>query len=510
MKISLFTCTIVSLILLSCSSTKSYNELIDKEVEPVKLKKDIDFAYNKLKKLHPKLYWYISKEKLDFKIDSLKNTIIKPIKPFEFYTKLTVLSSWVGQGHLGIIPVRKKYSNKELKLFKKQISPFSQFELTHVNNRLFITGDQHNLKLPLNSELVAINDIKIDSLLKKYKKLIASDGFNTTFHASFLAHRIGNFYTNEYGKQEELKLKVNYKNNDTLLVLKTMEMPVLKLDKKDKKIVAGLDKKTNYYSRELNFIGNNEEVAYLKIRNFYQGEFEKFYKKVFDTLQKRKTKNLIIDLRNNTGGRLLEIDVLYSYLTSGKYKFIDMYETTSKTSRWHINYYRNAGVLGFILRTIAAPIYFPITYFSTSKVDNKYVVSSIFSKIKDAKPNAFKGKVYVLINGASFSASSIISSNLKGSKRAYFVGEETGGAYNGTVAGQIPLFKLPNSNNYIGFGLSVVQPYFKSTIDGRGIFPDKEIYINKNDIEKGIDTQLQWILDDITNELETNKLLKNE
>jgi C-terminal processing protease CtpA/Prc len=28
-------------------------------------------------------------------------------------------------------------------------------------------------------------------------------------------------------------------------------------------------------------------------------------------------------------------------------------------------------------------------------------------------PNAFKGKIYVMINGGSFSASSLISSNLK-------------------------------------------------------------------------------------------------
>jgi C-terminal processing protease CtpA/Prc len=38
-----------------------------------------------------------------------------------------------------------------------------------------------------------------------------------------------------------------------------------------------------------------------------------------------------------------------------------------------------------------------------------------------------------MINGGSFSASSLISSNLK-LQRVTFVGEETGGAFNGTVA----------------------------------------------------------------------------
>jgi C-terminal processing protease CtpA/Prc len=69
------------------------------------------------------------------------------------------------------------------------------------------------------------------------------------------------------------------------------------------------------------------------------------------------------------------------------------------------------------------------------KENGNYYSSNSQSKPRAINKNAFKGKVYVMINRGSFSASSVISSNLKGSKRATFVGEETGGAYNGTVAG---------------------------------------------------------------------------
>jgi C-terminal processing protease CtpA/Prc len=50
-----------------------------------------------------------------------------------------------------------------------------------------------------------------------------------------------------------------------------------------------------------------------------------------------------------------------------------------------------------------------------------------------------------LINGASFSASSIISAKLKYEKRAVIVGEETGGANDGTVAGVNNTVTLPHS-----------------------------------------------------------------
>ena len=77
--------------------------------------------------------------------------------------------------------------------------------------------------------------------------------------------------------------------------------------------------------------------------------------------------------------------------------------------------------------------------------EGKYFYATSESKPLSIKPQAFQGKVYVLINGGSFSASCILSSNLQGSKRAVFVGEETGGTYNGTVAGRMPLLELPNS-----------------------------------------------------------------
>ena len=64
--------------LLSCVSVKKYNERLEKPLSTEKLKQDVDFTHQKLQKLHPNLYWYISKEQLDYKFDSLKTNISKP------------------------------------------------------------------------------------------------------------------------------------------------------------------------------------------------------------------------------------------------------------------------------------------------------------------------------------------------------------------------------------------------------------------------------------------------
>ena len=106
--------------LLSCVSVKKYNERLEKPISIEKLKLDVDFTHQKLQKLHPNLYWYISKDKLDDKFDSLKTTITKPLKPSEFHLKLAPIVADVKEGHLRLVPLEKKLTRKEIKKLKNQ------------------------------------------------------------------------------------------------------------------------------------------------------------------------------------------------------------------------------------------------------------------------------------------------------------------------------------------------------------------------------------------------------
>ena len=104
----------------SCISVKKYNERLEMPISSEKLKQDIDYAYLKLQKLHPTLYTYIPKEKLDYKFDSLKNTIQQPLKPLEFYFKLAPVISEVRQGHVRVVPPEKKLTKKKIKKLKEE------------------------------------------------------------------------------------------------------------------------------------------------------------------------------------------------------------------------------------------------------------------------------------------------------------------------------------------------------------------------------------------------------
>lgn len=500
----------------SCQSVEEYNAKLEQNIPVNQCYKDIDLAYFKLKKMHPRLYWYISKDKLENRLDSLKQSIKTPISRFDLYSKIAHFTNTIGQGHLTLIPSLKKYSKKELKKRKSLgKGPFSQLELEILNNKLFLIKDNSRNKIKEILEIEAINNENIQELLNKYKSLFSSDGYNKTFYNQWLSKNFGTYFVYEYGIQDSIFLKFKNKNDIIKVKRDTFEIEKLKpkITKDSIKSLNrfhskyGFNKESKIYHRQFKVLDSIEKTALMTIKSFTIGDYSSFYESCFQEIKEKNIENLIIDLRNNPGGRLIEIDHLYSYLAKEPYIFIDNYEVVSKTSMLKNNFFKGGTVITKIIRGIIAPFYYTFSYFNVSKQNDRYIYNTRFSKLKSPNSLQFSGKVFVLINGGSFSASSIIASNLKGSKRAYFVGEETGGAYNGTVAAQLPIVKLPYSKINIRMGLAVVSPYYKSDIEGRGVFPDTEIIPTLDDRIKNIDPELKWVIEDIKREKEAEELL---
>lgn len=518
-KIFLF--VFIVFLFVQCSSVKKHNAHLTTLIPVDQLKSDVDFTYMKLQKLHPKLYWYISKEALDFKFDSLKSTITEPSTPLAFYKKLSPVVAAVRQGHTYLYPPSKQMTNRETKtLIKKGTGPFSQFDFDFFNNKLYVVKNKsYDKSIKAGSEVIAVNGIKPLDLIQEYNNYYSSDGYNTTLKTATSAKRFTSYFTVQNGIKDSLIYTVKYNDSIQLITIKRYkEDSIKKQEPKTSKRVTALDRKKSRatrrkkrvngyntdlknYNRNLHFMEKDSSVAIMKIRSFNKGDFRPFYKESFREIENYKSNTLILDLRDNGGGRLNEIVNLYSYLSDSTFVFLDKSEVVSKSSLMEGAYF-NGGSFGVkILKAIYTPLLYSYLLLTVHKDDTGKSWYATHTRQHKVNTNAFKGKIYVLINGGSFSASSIISSNLKSSKRVTFVGEETGGAFNGTVAGFMPVIKLPNSKLKIRIGLMVMTPHYKTEIKGRGIFPDKEISTNLEKRLKGNDAELNWIL----NELKTNK-----
>lgn len=101
-------------------------------------------------------------------------------------------------------------------------------------------------------------------------------------------------------------------------------------------------------------------------------------------------------------------------------------------------------------------------------------------------PSTFaKMPIVILINQGSASASEILAAALKDNRQILIIGEKSYGK--GTVQRLIPLSDGSNIKITIANWLTPKG----STIEGEGIKPDIEIEMTQEDIEKGIDPQLE-------------------
>lgn len=502
----------MSLILASCTSVKEYNKKIEEPIPIVKLKQDVDFANKKLQKFHPNLYWYITKNQLDYKFDSLKQTIKKPLKPSEFYLKLAPIIADVREGHLRLVPLEKKLTKKETKKLKNQKGLLSRFNYVIQDNHLYLKDNAENVgNLKVGTELLKINDVPVTEILNKYRPLVTSDGYNTTYQKYSLARRFNTYFTLEYGILDSVKIEAKLKNSIETLVLKreTKTKTEKKKEKQDQKLTQekktkGYNPITKSFNRNLQFLAKDSSVAYIKIKSFSGTYSKKFYKETFATIKKAKTQYLIIDIRDNLGGSLAEINNLYTYFAKEKFKFIKDIEVSSRTSILSTDYLSNFPTLTKPLGVISYPLYMMFSVISTKKKDGKFYIKDLFPS-KKPKTNAYKGETYVLINGSSFSASSVISAKLKADHLATLVGEETGGANDGTVAGIYTTQKLPNSKMKLPIGLFLIQPNIEFSNTMKGVTPNVEIIPTLEEILQKKDVQLNWILNDISSKKTSQK-----
>ncbi len=112
--------------------------------------------------------------------------------------------------------------------------------------------------------------------------------------------------------------------------------------------------------------------------------------------------------------------------------------------------------------------------------------------MQQPQTNNFKGKIFVLANGRSFSASAEFSAIVKTNKRGKFIGEECGGGYYGNTSGDEAFVTLPNSKITVRVPMVKYSSAVKERNNkGWGIEPDYPVYLTIGDLIQKRDGQLE-------------------
>lgn len=531
MKKSIYIFGIVVLFLYSCQSTKKFNESVTKTHSIKELREDVDFLFSTLNKNFPRLYDYISEEELNQKVAAFKAEL-SPMTSSQFYHKLAPLVAEVKQGHL--MPRRpfEIRDRKERKRYRRAHDEYDDIDFKWVKNAIYVEDTYKDLdSLIIGSKVVAIDSFSTENIVKNWYNKITSDGFNNTFQKPIIADNLLAFYRYDVGRTDSITLHLqrgdsiftqplkivfeNKKQEDTLTTKNKdskLNDDVKKLTRAEKmkqrlankkqyrdKRKRGYSAYKNQNTREFKLIGNDSNIAYLKIRGFSGGDrwSRKFYEETFMKLDSLDVENLILDLRDNTGGSLKEIGNLYSYLAKEEFTLINPMETKRRLIVTSFLWSGKSTFFGNFFKGLATPFTFTVDLIKSKSEGKTKYYRHKFTKPSSPSPHAFKGDLFVLINGASYSASSILSSNLHGSERATFIGEETGGAYNGTVAGLKMNKYLPNTQIIVPVWMMHLETPYKDEPNGFGIKPDIELEPNLEDFLSGKDTVLERAIEEI-------------
>ena len=210
MKLNFFSLLLLIFLMSSCNSIKTYNASIEKKHSVKELQNNVDLVYSQLQRLHPRLYEYTTQEVLNYKFDSIKNSITTPLTSYQFYNKLTPGINAIRQGHTSIRMPRKRYTKKENKKLKKH--ELSDFKLDYRSKHLFIKSTKTDSSL-VGAKLIKIEEDSVSNLIKNYKKRFASDGYNTSFYNRYLPLSFFRFYTAGRERLQDITLTLSYKDS---------------------------------------------------------------------------------------------------------------------------------------------------------------------------------------------------------------------------------------------------------------------------------------------------------
>ena len=220
------------------------------------------------------------------------------------------------------------------------------------------------------------------------------------------------------------------------------------------------------------------QTAYMRLNTFSRGGLRRFFRKSFKQINSEGIQNLVIDLRNNGGGKVNNSIRLTQYLIDHPFKIGDSVVATSR--KFTYGRYIQSSWIYWLAMNIAA------SKAKDGSIHYKRYEQHYYQPISR---NHFNGNIYLVQGGYTFSASTMFIAALKGQKNTTVIGEETGGGYYGNSAMHIPTIVLPNTK------IRVSLPMYRLVMNrerekGKGIMPDLNILPSSYAIKMGVDPKL--------------------
>ena len=425
---------------------------------------------------HPGFYRYTSKEDFAKYIDSVKSTIKDSLTELQSYLKIKPIITKIGCLHTGMSLPKEynDYLNQQPNLFP--------FQIFYDGGKAYVVKNYSvNPSIAEGDELVSINGQNMQTIIDKLVQLIPSDGYNQTMKHRAVYYQFPTWYR-LIDLTENFIIVVKQKSSEA-----TYRVAGAQYDK----IVRDGFLREPTRAKQLEFKVENK-TGFMTIHTFSNSDIKKsgqdfkdFINDAFERLATENINNLVVDLRDNTGGSDGNAVYFAKHFFSKPFRYWDRIEVTEANAK---------DVKGVVLRTF---------YRKPVQKDSMWLWQKArhvrdFDYYEEQKParKPYNGNTYVLINGFSMSSSADVAGILSYNKKATFIGQETGGGYQGNTSGMMPRAKVEPFDFSITVPLQKYVNYVDTSKNfGRGTIPDHIVDITINDILKGEDKELQTAID---------------
>ena len=479
---------------------RSAENILEKKVlSREQVREDLDVLKKALIALHPGLFRYIDREKLEKEFAEATASVVGPTPENDVFLLYSQLTEKIKCGHTYLNPYNQNSIVRDRIFNGKTYFPF-YFRI--VNGKFIVTENASSSSLAIGSEITRINDVSVKDIIKKLLSVAKGDG-NSTLEHRINSLELTRFEAERYAlfdmyfplffplKAETFKIEaIDFATKKPT----NFQVPALTRSDRKQEMAKRYGRAPNY-DDGWKFDIQENSTAYLKIGNFITWrlktiKFKEFLANAFTEMRAKSIKNLIIDVRENGGGDMDPGFELSRYLAKEKLapyaesrRLIRNASANPEIAKYVSTY--DDAILNGVKNGLPADQY--------RKLDANYfqVLGREDYPAVEPYENRFTGRAFVIADSSNASATFQFLEYVQKHRLATIVGQVTGGNKQGINGGNFLSLTLPNSKAEVDIPLYYQAPL--NPQNDESIVPDIIVKRNAADIGSRVDRELAAI-----------------
>lgn len=452
-------------------------------ITPEALRGDVAILKEAFTSLHPALYRYRSEDDIEEAFDVLEEAFSEEQSLRTAYLALSRFTAEIQCGHTYANFFNQSKDVRETLFERENKLPFT---FVFIRDRMIVTNSAVGDQLKRGDEIVAINGAPVRDIQRALLEHTKGDG----------ARRDARLY--------DLQITGNGRYEPFDVYFPLLFPPVfgrydLTLANGRKLFVGAVTAGRRQW--RLRTVGAqvsdnpddawkldiyDDKTAVLKAGSFVTWKMEldwqAFIKDAFQRIKTEGVQGLVLDLRGNGGGdpkvpAALLAEIATTAFEAPAQQEILQVQSVPEDLRPYLGTWD--------------PGFYEWKDKTTPLADGRFVLTGEdrTNASVPANPDAYAGKVVMLVDRAASSATFTMAKMLKETGRATLVGETTGGNQRGITGGAILFLNLPGSG--LEVDLPIIGYFPEGDQPDAGIDPDVFVTITKKDIRDGTDSMLE-------------------